>query len=363
MTEKSIFWTTGALGDGAAEYTMAELTRWLRQTYLSDNTDEGVLKNYGGELAVSGVASPVSIATGGALVYGFPYWSTTASTLAIPTPVGDTRIDRVVLEADWTAQTVRIARVAGAEGGAAPALTQIDGTTWQISLAQASITVGGVITVTDERVFVHPNWEIEAGQFNADVVDGAIELSGGALAVTADDSTIEVSADNLQVKAGGLDNTHLANRTRRFLVPATECYNATDGTYENQVLQGWECVDAKICECYGSFRCPPDYAGGGILVYPVVIPNATGDLVARVEINYAAIGEAYNTHSETEGYSQMAVTQDEIEGLSTITPTLASITTSDYVLCTFLRNGTSVSDNIGDVVYFMGFYVSYTADM
>jgi len=50
MAEKSIMWTTGATGDGASEYTQAEVIRWLRQTFLSDNADEGVLKNYGNEL-------------------------------------------------------------------------------------------------------------------------------------------------------------------------------------------------------------------------------------------------------------------------------------------------------------------------
>lgn len=172
MAEKSILWTTGATGDGATEYTQAELIRWLRQSFLGDNTDEGVCKNYENELEVTGTSTPVAVNTGAAYVYGFPYWNTASVDVAIPTPSGNTRIDRVVLRANWTAQTVRITRIAGTEGsGTPPALTQTDGTTWEISLAQVSITTGGVITVTDERVFCHANIEVETAMLEDDAVD------------------------------------------------------------------------------------------------------------------------------------------------------------------------------------------------
>lgn len=365
MAEKSLMWdTSGALGDGGADYTMAELIRWLRQTYVSDNTDECVLKNYGNELAVSGTASPVDIATGGALVYGFPYWNTAASTLAIPTPAGDTRIDRVVLDADWTAQTVRIARVAGAEGGAAPALTQVDATTWQISLAQASITVGGVITVTDERVFLHPNWEIEAGQFNADVVGAAIELSAGAFATKVDDSTIETNADNLRAKAGGLDNTYLIDRTRKLWVPATEGYNNTGVNYIQSIWKGWEMVDNALCECWGNFRVPTDWISGGNFE-GYVIPGGTGEGYTRMYAQYGALGEAYNTHTNQHvAWSSPAWTANEIELATDLgAVSLASLAAGDIVQLRMLRDATDVIDTIGATCYFLGWVFTYQADM
>lgn len=154
MSEFSLFWTTGATGDGASPYTMPQLTAWLRRTFTAGAAGEGILGG-SGSLAVSGVASPVSVAVGGASVYGYPYETDTVVAVAIPTPVSATRIDRIVLRADWTAQTVRVTRVAGAEGGAAPSLTQTPGATYDIPLAQVSITTGGVITITDERVFCH----------------------------------------------------------------------------------------------------------------------------------------------------------------------------------------------------------------
>ena len=92
MTEDSIMWTTDGTGDGASGgYTQTELIRWMRQSFLADNTDEGVLKNYLNELEVTGVATPVAVNTGAAYVYGFPYWNTASVNVAIPT----------LMDAEW----------------------------------------------------------------------------------------------------------------------------------------------------------------------------------------------------------------------------------------------------------------------
>ncbi len=121
--------------------------------FTVDNTIQGVLRGQGSELAVSGATSPVDVAAGEAIVDGTWYDNSGITTVVVPTPATLTRIDLIVLEKDWTAQTIRLARVAGAEGGAAPTVTQIDGTTWEIKLAEVSITTGGAITVTDFREF------------------------------------------------------------------------------------------------------------------------------------------------------------------------------------------------------------------
>ncbi len=157
MAESSIFWTTNGTGDGGANYTESQLVAWLRRTFIRDVTTQGVLAGYANGLKVTGTSTPVSVATGAAMVYGFPYESTGVVAVAVATPSVSTRIDRIVLRVDWTAQTVRIARVAGVEGGSAPALTQTANTTWDISLAQVAITTGGVITVTDERSYCRFN--------------------------------------------------------------------------------------------------------------------------------------------------------------------------------------------------------------
>jgi len=154
LAESSIGWTTDGTGDGSASgYTMAQFTEWQRMLMagLTGADLSGVAPDYLNKLAVTGTSTPVAVNTGGAIVYGFPYFNNASVNVAVSTPSVSTRIDRVVLRASWAAQTVRIALVAGAEGGAAPALTQTAGTTWEMSLATVSITTGGVITVTDTR--------------------------------------------------------------------------------------------------------------------------------------------------------------------------------------------------------------------
>ena len=67
---------------------------------------------------------------------------------------GSTRIDRVIIRADFTANTIALAVLAGTPGAGAPAVTQST-STWEISLAQVSVPSGGVsidaAQVTDER--------------------------------------------------------------------------------------------------------------------------------------------------------------------------------------------------------------------
>ena len=146
---------------------------------------------------MTGASSPVAVNTGEAYDYGFPYFNTASVNVAIPTPASNTRIDLVVLRANWSAQTVRITRIAGTEGAGAPSLVQSDGTTWDIPLAQASITTGGTITVTDTREFIHPNIAI-----NTDMLDN--------LAVTVAKMAAN-SVDSAPYVDGSIDTVHLAN--------------------------------------------------------------------------------------------------------------------------------------------------------
>jgi len=212
MAEKSLMWTTGSTGDGATPYTQAEVFRWLRQWLLGDNTTEGVHKTYQNELEVTGTSTPIQIDTGAASVYGIPYWNTSAVNKTIATPSAATRYDRVVLQAGWAAQTVRIAVLTGTEGlGTPPAVTQSDGVTWEISLATLQVTTGGVITVTDTREYVHPNIAVDENMLDAAVAgDGLAGGDGSVLSVNVDDATIETNADTLRVKDAGIDSDALA---------------------------------------------------------------------------------------------------------------------------------------------------------
>lgn len=172
----------------------------------------------------------------------------------------------------------------------------------------------------------------------------------------------------LQVNAGATapqwvtaGAANLVNRSRTLWVPATECYNATDVAYQNQVGRGWTMIDAKECRTYGTFRCPPDYAST-MIVNAIFNPGATGNVRVQLDADYGASGEAYNTHSASQGPDTEAVVNTQIDQMST-SISLAAITTADYVLLKFTRDGTDVLDTITNTLYFMGFLVSYIADM
>lgn len=153
MAEKSQFWYTdgftGATGDGAAPYTQEEF-----RAYNAALLGEGVVAGAENELAISGSATPLSVATGRAQVAGFHYWNDAAKNLTVTTPSVGTTGGRVVLRVDWTAATIRLFALLNTDGNAGiPALTQTLGVTYEISLASFTVTTGGVITLTDTRQF------------------------------------------------------------------------------------------------------------------------------------------------------------------------------------------------------------------
>lgn len=172
MAEKSILWTTGGAGDGASTYTMDDLLKWMRDLFIRDQpTLYYVLAGVGSELLVSVSGGNVSVGSGAANVYGFPYYNTAAVVLTVGTPVVGTTGYRVVLKADWTARTVRIALKSGTDGSATPpALVQTPGTTYEVSLCTFTKTTGGVITLTDTRGFAWFADKLGAGAVHANSV-------------------------------------------------------------------------------------------------------------------------------------------------------------------------------------------------
>ncbi len=111
----------------------------------------------------SPASKSVRIVAGRAIIRSKVYWLDADTTLTISDNTsGNPRIDRVVLEADWATQTVRLKVLEGtpAASPSAPALTQVDGTLWQLPLAQVAVANGFTsITnsdITDEREFVDP---------------------------------------------------------------------------------------------------------------------------------------------------------------------------------------------------------------
>lgn len=162
MAENSRPWDGIVLGD-SGPYSDDQWTEaWLTLVAPTIAT-EGVFLDQLSDLNLSGLpASPVNIESGRAMVDGSWYESTASVAVTIPTPGANPRVDRIVLRKDWALQTIRITRIAGAEAASPtpPAITQVDGTTWDLPLWQVHITVGAVITVfADDREFIgqyHP---------------------------------------------------------------------------------------------------------------------------------------------------------------------------------------------------------------
>lgn len=205
MTERSGPWDGTSIGDAseAAYDAPTEFARFLEGLHGGTSNRGGVVVDKLNELAITapGSISPASVASGWAYVYGGWYESDAAVSVAIPTPAVSTRIDRIVLRKDWAAQTIRVTRIAGVEGAGAPALVQTVGTTWDLPLAQASITTGGVITLTDQRVFlpVHGNRSGESGTHHA-----ASQISG--LVQSADSTPVKSTYGAAGVIGADVDN-------------------------------------------------------------------------------------------------------------------------------------------------------------
>ena len=185
MTEKSYWWNTGGAGDGASTYTQADLTEVSKILGAALNF-EGVVPVFLNQLAptANGI-NTVKVDTGGALVDGRQYENNAAVNVNIPSSVGggNTRIDRIVLRANWSALTVRVTRIAGTDAASptVPAITQVSGTTYDIKLCQVLVNTSGAVTVTDERVWAQLN---NANQFSNNLITTA------KLALNSVDDTI-----------------------------------------------------------------------------------------------------------------------------------------------------------------------------
>jgi hypothetical protein len=227
MAQTSIMWTTGGAGDGASAYTQAQVSDWLRRTHLNDPTAQGVIPDYpktgSKELAAAASGTTVNVSPGAAVVYGFPYESTATEGIVVPTPTIGTTGHRIVLRADWTARTVRLALISSSNGvSALPALTQNAGTTWEIAIYSLTITTGGVITLTDVRGWLHANTRVSTAMLDdgavatAKLADGSVSsaklASGAALANLANASvTAAKLASGVAVANLGYTPWHAGN--------------------------------------------------------------------------------------------------------------------------------------------------------
>lgn len=360
MAENSIFWTTGSTGDGASEYTQDEVTSWLRYLLNHAPDSDGVLKMPSGtgllnQLEVTdGGGGSVDIDTGAAFVYGLFYYNNTVVNKSIPTPTTSTRVDLIVLEADYTAQTIRITIVSGTEGAGAPSLTQSAGATWQIPLAEVSITTGGAITITDTRQFLASNLVIKTDN----IQDDAVTI----------DKLASNSVDTSQVVADAITTAKIPNRTRNIWLQVTDLMhiNSNGSTDLYQNIPAVELQDSLVSQIRFMFAIPEDYVSGGNINIKAIWTSdyaSGGQIRVNWDVRETAAGlvlPGSSLSSSSVDYSHGLGGPADIINEAGITVNLSA--SRDLIYVEFERDGTHGNDTTAGSAYVYGFEIEYTAD-
>jgi len=309
MTERSLHWDGASLGDAdlltvnAADgigwrlsnedYESPFVDRAFRSIW-NGTGNRGVLSGWLNELAVApGVGMSVDVDTGAAVIYGMPYRNTAAVNVPIPAPTLDTRYDRIVLRRDWSAQTVRITRIAGVEGGGAPAITQSpapSGTgTYDVPLAIVEATaVPAIGAITDEREYCTFSTTFATDAFaTTHFVNDTVGLSPRP-----------TRTKKFFIGGGDLEPGVAAGRFSYANSPGvlTTAAPAWNGAANEE---GWQCAGVQTMGVYGIFRIPSD-------CFLETYGQMTGYIWWVANANMAPpsiyIRSAYQAYSEVSGY-------------------------------------------------------------
>jgi hypothetical protein len=157
MAEKSLWHDGRNVGD-AGLYDAAEMRGFFKRITGHDADDalRGVLLGVGDSLAVT-PASPASksvvVGAGAAIVNGSPYYNDSSLALAVEDNTGGyTRVDRVALELDYVAKTVRAVVIKGPEDGSAePAALVQSSSYFQVPVARVTLA-SGYSTITESEI-------------------------------------------------------------------------------------------------------------------------------------------------------------------------------------------------------------------
>lgn len=194
MTERSRLWDGTTTGDASeAPYDFGtELSQVLSALGGADPVTTyrgGVFRDVLNKYAGTPGTDTITIDTGRGLVYGSWHEADAAVAVAVTRPAASDRYDYITLRKSWSAQTVRITRVAGVEGGGAgsPTLVNTAGTTWDVPLYLIKITAAGAVSIiTDMRTFIpwHGNQGAESGTKHAySQISGTPSIAGTVTSV------------------------------------------------------------------------------------------------------------------------------------------------------------------------------------
>ncbi len=193
---------------GIYEYASAEFAEMINS--ISGN---GILSSYGNAFEITNNGLSLSVGTGACFIGG-RYGNTTGSkTINLDAcGTGLERIDRIVLEASLSSQTVGINVIKGsaAASALAPSLTQTE-ITYQIPLYQAKVTDGSTVTLTDERTYLS-NLETLDSKIRAlqSAFDNGIVGTGGTVLFTTAPTNVNYSS-LVGIKLKSADNKDMAS--------------------------------------------------------------------------------------------------------------------------------------------------------
>jgi len=321
MAETSLPWGGTVDGD-AGPYDDDTWSDVWSALFTYDRTIQGVVNTArveagGGFTGLLEVTNPstsvIRVADGIALVDGKIYYNTANIDETLDVPLTGTNYFTVVLHKDFAAQTVRvdIKEAAGNSNGGAstavgvPVVTQTDGTTWEISLATITITVGPVVTITDTRYYIGKGGE----------------------------RTVCIPV--VQGNTGSGPPTSLDMNTTGY---------------------GWDTQDGVASNCYGMWVVPDDFISD-LTISVALYAEATADVCGRGYVSYSAAGEAYNTHSDLSVAITVGVVNTIVKEDYEIAVTAASV--GDVISIRFIRDATNILDTIGGVVTVRSFVATY----
>lgn len=340
MTERSMFWDGEILGD-CGPYTTAHVQDRFFRMLLNGTGNRGVLPQWRNALEVSGIVSPVSVATGGAIVYGGFFDSNTAVSVSIPTPSsGLSRYDRIVVRRDWATYLTRITRIAGtaAAAPAIPSPVQTANVAWDIPLATILVDDAGTITVTDAREYC---------TFSTDWPAGAVDTEHYA--------------------PGAVTTAEVPNRTRYQLKGSgqiepddtTPCTWTAGGSYDY-----WSFADAATNSAWVYFMAPTGLVSAQVDVYVWSVPNVNGAGGGAETCQWD-----YNTYSGLSGATLAntngSITPDQQARVNTTVYAdqlinALSIGAGDILIVRLDRDG--AADSYNSAMRLLGIEMRWTAD-
>lgn len=177
MTEVSRPWSGTSTGDAGPYSDNQWATTWMNMIgFGADSINRGVIRGVDNDLRVtaqSPASNAVDVNTGAAVVQGKWYLSDAVESFTISANgSGNPRIDTIVLRADYTAQTVRLALKTGTPAAtpAAPSLTQTAGVTWEIPVADIEVA-NGFATITQDNIFNRQDWANVPNQVSVEIIN------------------------------------------------------------------------------------------------------------------------------------------------------------------------------------------------